>query len=245
MWIETCWRSRVRRNSHFISAPAEMWIETGHAYDQIAFAEFHLCSGRDVDWNSALNLLSPDLRLISSLLRQRCGLKLTYAIYAETTRPFHLCSGRDVDWNCCPSRSSAWFWISSLLRQRCGLKLAWYIKQLFKIVISSLLRQRCGLKRAKSAAAFLAMSFHLCSGRDVDWNAIISSGYFAQWHFISAPAEMWIETDVTLIDNIDGDYFISAPAEMWIETKDLLLQFRQKIYFISAPAEMWIETFSS
>ena len=108
---------------------------------------FHLCSGRDVDWNflphttwcrEAYFISAPAemwiettigerLRnqvLISSLLRQRCGLKRVCIPLKKQTR-----------------------WISSLLRQRCGLKRLRLINNSIWTNISSLLRQRCGLKR--------------------------------------------------------------------------------------------------
>ena len=170
MWIETFYFRKITTQTDFISAPAEMWIETASARNEkLHRIEFHLCSGRDVDWNdfrSRLKIFRCDFisapaemwietrdkdcikpfAFISSLLRQRCGLKPSSGlselvwidfisapaemwIETETTVKravndrFHLCSGRDVDWN----------YKSEMVNDN-------------------------------------QVKFHLCSGRDVDWN---------------------------------------------------------------------------
>ena len=155
--------------------------------------------------------------------------------------------------------------ISSLLRRRCGLKLLSFCDNRFLIGISSLLRRRCGLKLIRCAIVAKNHPFHLCFGGDVDWNDYFDARRGIAEHFISASAEMWIETYMDFYNCLQCrissllrrrcglklfrinqrcgiENFISASAEMWIETVLHQATRPKGDDFISASAEMWIET---
>ena len=133
--------------------------------------KIHLRFGGDVDWNAILRCTDfCGCRFISASAEMWIETVFYYYLYYENS--IHLRFGGDVDWN---------------LTERPVIQS--YHRD------SSPLRRRCGLKRL-----------------------IFIKSPIMKFRFISASAEMWIETHIFTSPRFNSMRFISASAEMWIET---------------------------
>ncbi len=189
-------------------------------------------------WIETLEVYTPsDAFEISSLIKKRCGLKLSKKRWMKHLTRFHLWLKRDVDWNrqiCC--RRNAWrgfhlwlkrdvdwnaCWIRFPLSSRFHLWLKRDVDWNFVSPFSprmSVEAFHLWLKRdvdwnlKPTGTAFINLGFHLWLKRDVDWNGWFLLNAGCTWSISSL-----IKKRCGLKPAVDSQTYRAAPFHLWLK----------------------------